>query len=55
MSDGVRHEIPVSVPQQQSTGDADGSPRVSYVLPVYNEVEGIRRFHDDVEAALKAS
>lgn len=53
MSEGVRHEIPVSLPRQQTTGDADGSPRVSYVLPVYNEVEGIRRFHDELVRAVR--
>jgi glycosyltransferase involved in cell wall biosynthesis len=38
------HSGPVSV-HVQSNGDA---PLISYVLPVYNEVEGLRRFHEEL-------
>ena len=53
MSEGVRHEVPVPVPQQQTSGEAGGPLRVSYVLPVYNEVEGIRHFHDELTGAVR--
>jgi polyisoprenyl-phosphate glycosyltransferase len=53
MSEGMRHEVAVPVPQQQTSGEAGGPQRVSYVLPVYNEVEGIRRFHDELTGAVR--
>ncbi|MFC7342420.1 glycosyltransferase family 2 protein [Saccharopolyspora griseoalba] len=53
MSEGVRHEVAVSVPKQQTSGESEGPPLVSYVLPVYNEVDGIRRFHEELAAAVR--
>ncbi|MER7010592.1 glycosyltransferase [Saccharopolyspora sp. NPDC000359] len=49
MADTMRQQVRIPVPQQQPRNDAaDGPPLVSYVLPVYNEVDGIRRFHEEL-------
>lgn len=41
----------VPVPEQQQTDSTDTGPVISYVLPVYNEVDGLRRFHEELTAA----
>ncbi|EQD88025.1 glycosyltransferase [Saccharopolyspora erythraea D] len=51
MAEAISHSVRVPVPQQQAA--EEGSPSlVSYVLPVYNEVEGIRRFHEELTAVV---
>jgi polyisoprenyl-phosphate glycosyltransferase len=52
MADTMRHQVPIPVPQQQQRATREGvPPLISYVLPVYNEVDGIRRFHEELAAA----
>lgn len=55
MAETVSHSVPVPVPEQQRKEGAAAPERegslVSYVLPVYNEIDGIRRFHDALSAA----
>lgn len=48
MSDTTRS---VAVPKQQQIDSALG-PLISYILPVYNEAEGLRRFHAELVAAV---
>ncbi|KEI43535.1 glycosyltransferase family 2 protein [Saccharopolyspora rectivirgula] len=45
MSEPVRQQAPAPVPQQRSDSPP---PLVSYVLPVFNEEEGIRTFHEEL-------
>lgn len=54
MAETVSHSVPVPVPEQQRKEEPTAEPGgslISYVLPVYNEVDGIRRFHDELSAA----
>ncbi|GAA4840923.1 glycosyltransferase family 2 protein [Saccharopolyspora rosea] len=51
MADTVRRQAPF--PQQRAC-DADPPRLVSYVLPVFNEEAGIRRFHEELTAAVSA-
>ncbi|MCI2418678.1 glycosyltransferase family 2 protein [Saccharopolyspora sp. K220] len=46
MADTMSHQVPVPV-QQQATSEG-APPLISYVLPVYNEVDGIRQFHEEL-------
>lgn len=46
----VDERIPQQQPQQ--IGTTPTGSLVSYVLPVYNEVDGIRRFHDELAAVV---
>ncbi|SFT03795.1 glycosyltransferase [Saccharopolyspora flava] len=48
MSDAIRHEVGVPVPQQQRRSEAETGQLISYVLPVYNEAEGIKHFHAEL-------
>jgi polyisoprenyl-phosphate glycosyltransferase len=45
MAETISQSVPVPVPKQQQKEENTGS-LISYVLPVYNEVSGIRRFHE---------
>src|SRR5690606_34441459 len=49
MSEPVRQQAPAPVPQQRSDSPP---PLVSYVLPVFNEEEGIRTFHEELLKAI---
>ncbi|WP_433870837.1 glycosyltransferase [Saccharopolyspora sp. CA-218241] len=51
MSDMLGTEVPVPVPVQASTEPAE-PPLVSYVLPVYDEIGAIRRFHEQLAGAV---
>lgn len=49
MADTMRQQVRVPVPQQRPHRRDPGGPRlVSYVLPVFNEVDGIRHFHEEL-------
>ncbi|MEB3369485.1 glycosyltransferase family 2 protein [Saccharopolyspora mangrovi] len=54
MADTIRqHEVGIPVPQQKRTSDAEEAPQlISYVLPVYNEAEGIKHFHTELTSAV---
>lgn len=51
MSDASDTATPPSVPLPRER--SDGPALVSYVLPVFNEQDGIRRFHDELVAAIR--
>ena len=51
MAETISHSVPVPVPQQQRAVEGASPSLVSYVLPVYNEAEGIRRFHEELASA----
>ncbi|MBA8827487.1 dolichol-phosphate mannosyltransferase [Saccharopolyspora lacisalsi] len=51
-TDGRREEAERHIPEQQFQQRETTGSLVSYVLPVYNEVEGIRGFHDELAAAV---
>ncbi|MEU7467609.1 glycosyltransferase family 2 protein [Streptomyces sp. NPDC044984] len=50
MSDAPAPATPPSVPRPRER--SGGTALVSYVLPVFNEQDGIRRFHDELVAAI---
>ncbi|TDD08056.1 glycosyltransferase [Saccharopolyspora terrae] len=52
MSDAIRHEVGIPVPQQARTSEAESPQLISYVLPVYNEAEGIKHFHTELTDAV---
>ncbi|GAA2820243.1 glycosyltransferase family 2 protein [Saccharopolyspora taberi] len=52
MAETISHSVPVPVPQQQKAVEDAGRSLVSYVLPVYNEAEGIRSFHEELAASV---
>ncbi|GAB3701354.1 glycosyltransferase family 2 protein [Saccharopolyspora tripterygii] len=52
MADTMRHEVGIPVPQQARTSDAEAPQLISYVLPVYNEAEGIKHFHTELTSAV---
>ncbi|GAA0508985.1 glycosyltransferase family 2 protein [Saccharopolyspora thermophila] len=48
MADAMRQRVPVP---RRHTHQSGTPPLISYVLPVYNEAAGIRRFHTELTAA----
>lgn len=53
MADTIRqHEVGIPVPQQKRTSDAEAPQLISYVLPVYNEAEGIKHFHAELTSTV---
>lgn len=52
MADTMRHEVGIPVPQQKRTSDAEAPQLISYVLPVYNEAEGIKHFHTELASTV---
>lgn len=51
MAEATDRSTPIAVPQQQKPKPRGAGSLVSYVLPVFNEAEGIRRFHEELVAA----
>jgi dolichol-phosphate mannosyltransferase len=51
MSDVSAAATPPAVPRPRGT--PEGTTLVSYVLPVFNEQDGIRRFHDELVEAIR--
>ena len=52
MADTMRHEVGIPVPEQARNSDAEAPQLISYVLPVYNEAEGIKHFHTELTSAV---
>lgn len=51
MAETMRQQVRIPVPQQQQRSTNGHVPLVSYVLPVFNEADGIRHFHEELITA----